>query len=103
MKSAGFNPKARWDRHIPETSETPVNEYLDAVIEVNADFGGGTIYPRSFTWNNKRYEISKITYHWKERRGQEMTSYFSVACNNDLYQLSFSNTTFGWRLDKVIQ
>jgi len=31
-----------------------------------------------------------------------LVSYFSVACGEDLYQVSFNNTSFGWRLDKII-
>jgi hypothetical protein len=102
MKPSGFNPKARWDRHIPKTSDAPVQEPLDAVIEVSADFKNGTLYPRGFVYNNKEYMVTRTTYHWKEHRGQEQIGYFTVACGDDLYQLSFSSATYGWRLEKII-
>lgn len=103
MKHSSFNPKARWDRHIPETEAEPQHELLNEAIEVLALFKGGKIYPQEFNWHNKPYRISSITYHWQERTGQAMISYFSVACGNDLYQISFNNAFFGWRLDKIIQ
>lgn len=103
MPSSGFNPKARWDRHIPETSPEPSSEALNEKIEVLAWFKAGKIYPQSFSWNNKTYQVQRITYNWQERHGQEVINFFSVACGNDLYQVSFNNSSLGWRLEKVIQ
>jgi len=101
MKNSGFNPKARWDRHIPETDDyTP--EWLNEKIDVLAFFKAAKIYPRAFTWNNKRYRVKNITYNWQERRGQELISFFSVRTRANLSQISFNNTTYSWRIDKVI-
>lgn len=104
MKPAGFSPKARWDRHIPETENHP-NNYndLNEKIEVLVYFKGGKIYPKEFTWNNQQYKIKRITYNWQERKGETMVSYFSVSTDSDLYQISFNSKTNSWRLIKPIQ
>ena len=102
MRPAGFSPKARWDRRIP--ADSPLDSgCLNEIIEVLAFFRTGKIYPRAFFWNNKIYRIKEITYHWQEKQGREVLSYFSVSTGENLYQISFHNTTYGWRLDKVIE
>ena len=102
MRPAGFNPKARWDRHMPQTGNISPHDSLDEKIEVVVSFRGGRIYPRQFTWKNKQYEIKEINYNWQERHGAQTINYFSVDTGGDLYQISFNNTSYGWRLDKVI-
>ena len=101
MRSTGFNPQARWDRHVPENSslEYRLNEKIEALVW----FKGARVYPRLFIWKNKKYKIQVITYQWQERRGQEFTSCFAVNTGFDLYQISFNSTTLGWRLDKIIE
>jgi len=101
MKNTGFNPQARWDRNIPETSDTS-SDCLDEKIDVFAWFKNAKAYPRIFIWKNKKYKIKNITYNWQEHRGEAIISYFSVTTGNDLYQISFNNTTLGWKLDKII-
>lgn len=102
MHQSGFSPKARWDRHIPEDSDSAAAEFLDQRIDCLALFKSGKIYPQKFTWRNLDYEIKTINYNWQERRGQEVINYFSVSTGTDAYQISFNNTSFGWRLDKVL-
>lgn len=104
MNHQSFNPKARWDRHIPETSANNCNqEELNEKIEVLARFNNGKIKPEIFIWNNKEYKIKKITYSWQERCGLEIINYFSVDTDPNLYQISFNNTSLGWRIDKIIE
>ena len=102
MKHFGFNPQARWDRHIPETDSSPALERYDEPIEVVASFKNGSIHPRCFIWNQKEYSVERTTYHWQERQGQSLICYFSVSCQEGLYQISFNNSSFTWRLDKII-
>jgi hypothetical protein len=102
MTQSGFNPHARWDRHVPETEEYHPDE-LNEKIQVSAWFRNGKILPRQFIWNNKRYKIKEITYNWQERQGREVISYFSVSTGSDLYQISFNNTTLGWRINRIIE
>jgi len=95
MQQNSFSPKARWDRFEPDT--------LNERIEVLAHFKHARIFPRSFTWHDKEYNIENITYNWQERVGQALISYFSVLCAGQLYQISFDNSTFRWQIDKLIQ
>ena len=102
MNQNSFSPKARWDRFEPDkTGFNP--EVLDERIDVLALFKHAKIYPKSFTWNNKEYQIEKVTYNWQERIGQALINYFSVNCAGQMYQISFNNSTFRWQVDKLIQ
>lgn len=103
MKQAGFNPKARWDRHIPETANHVDPQELNENIAVLTWFRNGKIQPRLFVWKNKKCRIRNINYSWQERRGREVISLFSVSTGPDLYQISFNNTSYSWRLDRIIQ
>ncbi len=100
MKQSGFSPKVRWDRHIPESHNDP--KLLGERIQVLAFFSGTKIYPRMFIWNNKIYKVKSITYNWQERFGRETSNCFSVNTGSDLYQISFNNTSYAWRIDKII-
>jgi hypothetical protein len=102
MEPAGFSPKARWDRRIPQDSRVNPQD-LNEKIEVLAFFKAGRIFPRIFFWKHKKYKIKNVTYNWQERRGQETLNYFSVSTGLDLYQISFNNTSLSWRLDKIIE
>lgn len=101
MKPAGFNPKARWDRFEPETDHSEQSTF-DQPIEVLAWFRNAKLTPRMFTWKGKIYKIKRITYNWQERCGQAKINYFSVSTGHDLYQISYNNTSYSWKLDKVI-
>lgn len=102
MEQSGFNPKARWDRHIPQTNNYHPDK-LNERIQVLAWFENGKISPRRFIWNHKTYKIKEITYNWQERQGREVISYFSVDTGTDLYQISFNNTSLDWRINKIIE
>ncbi|MFH1655505.1 MAG: hypothetical protein ABH954_02715 [Candidatus Omnitrophota bacterium] len=93
-----FNPRARWDRELPQNGSDLLNER----VSVYAFFDKGKIIPRYFIWKNNLHKIKQITYFWQERQEKELISLFSVDTGGDIYQLSFNNTTFGWRLDKII-
>lgn len=103
MPHQSFNPKARWDRNIPETSRPDTSEDLNEKIDCLVLFKTGKIMPQRFFWNNKEYEIKTVNYHWQERLGQETIHYFSVNTGADSYQISFNNTSFRWQLDKIIE
>lgn len=101
MVQSGFNPRARWDRHIPQGEDYQPNE-LNEIIQVLAWFRNTKITPRWFIWRGRKYKIKQITYNWQERQGGAIINYFSVCSGADLYQISFNNTTSGWRLNKII-
>jgi hypothetical protein len=102
MNRSGFNPKARWDRNIPQGPEHARPEELNEKIEVLARFSQGKVLPQEFLWNNKEYKITRVNYSWQERAGLAVISYFSVDTALDRYQISFNNTSLTWRLDKII-
>lgn len=103
MAQQGFNPKARWDRHIPETdNHTERENNIDEKIDVLVYFKSGKIIPRVFSWKDKTYKIRKITYNWQERQGLETINFFSISTGTDLYQISFNNKTYGWRIIKIL-
>ncbi|MBU1125821.1 MAG: hypothetical protein KKC84_07325 [Candidatus Omnitrophica bacterium] len=101
MRQQGFNPRARWDRQIPPEG-TDHSGLSPEKIEVTAHFKAGIINPQCFIWNKKEYSVSCVNYRWQERRGQEIITYFAVSCPEGLYQISFNNTGFSWRLDKIL-
>lgn len=104
MKQSGFNPNARWDRNIPETGQNnkSTGNEIDEIIEVLVLFKNSQIFPKQFLWKNKAYQITNINYHWQERTGKEVINYFSVQSGQDSYQISFNNSSYGWRLDKIL-
>lgn len=93
-----FNPKARWDRELPQDD----SDLLDERISVYAFFDRGKLIPQYFIWRGNTHKIKHTTYFWQERNGKYLISFFSVDTGNDIYQLSFNNISFSWRLDKVI-
>jgi len=101
VKQSGFSPKARWDRHIPQNNHDDTG-LLNERIQVLAFFSASKIYPRMFIWNNKIYKIKAITYNWQERQGTETISSFAVNTGSGLYQISFNNTSYSWKIDKII-
>lgn len=102
MKPSGFSPHARWDRHIPEDSGAHPPGLLEERIKVLAFFSAGRILPRAFFWRDRKYKVKAVHYSWQERQGAEVINRFSVDTGADLYQLSFSNATYGWKIDKII-
>jgi hypothetical protein len=101
MSHSSFNHRARWDRHIPQTKDYQPDE-LNERIQVLVWFKNGKILPRRFIWNNKKYKVREVTYNWQERQGRETINCFSVSTGADLYQISFNNITYGWRINKRI-
>jgi len=103
MNRTGFNPRARWDVPIKSNNHHQDNpEILDVPIEVKAEFKGGRVFPLSFTLSNKKYPIERITYNWQVHQGQAVVHYFAVISAEVIYQISFNNTSLGWRLEKIL-
>ena len=101
MRQNSFIPRARWDRFEPDKGGLNP-EVLNERIDCLAYFKNSRIFPKSFTWNNREYQVETITYNWQERLGQALVNYFSVLCANQLYQISFNNSTFRWQIDKIL-
>jgi len=88
-----FNPEARWDRKFPGE-----DEIIREKIEVYAFFRKGKVYPRVFIYKGREYRIKKITYYWREKKGEEVLHYFASLVGEDLYYLCFSSHTLSWTL-----
>jgi len=95
-----FNPQARWDRNLPQ--EDSQGELLNEPISVTCLFSKGKTLPRYFIWRNHAYRVKRVNFFWQQRQGREMLSYFSLKTNSGIYQISFSNITLSWKIDKII-
>jgi hypothetical protein len=95
-----FNPQARWDRNLPQ--EDNHNEILDEPICVGCLFIAGKAIPRYFTWRDRLYKVKKVNFFWQKRQGGAVLSYFALETRLGTYQISFSNITLSWKIDKII-
>jgi len=95
-----FNPQARWDRNLPQ--EDSQKELLDESIAVNCLFANGRAMPRYFIWRDRLYKVKRINFLWQERQGRVVLSYFSLGTNSGIYQISFSNNTLSWKMNRII-
>jgi hypothetical protein len=101
VPKGGFNPRARWNISVPGNLDLEPG-ILNEPVEVLACFKSCRITPKVFIWNNKEYHVEAVTYSWQERLGCALISYFSVLCADQVYQISFNNSTFRWQIDKLI-
>jgi len=74
---------------------------IDKIIKVGAVFKGGTIIPRWFDYNNRRYEIKEVNYQWDDWEGQEKLLLFAVSDGTNSYELSLNLKRIIWKLEKV--
>jgi len=81
---------------------TPMNvTRVNQPIKVAAVFDGPSIKPKWFTWVNKKFEIKKVAMVWKSYDGSARIMHFSVTDGSSLYEISFNNRTYEWRLEKI--
>ena len=90
-----FSKDSRWDRHTPDQSQQR------DPIDVAAVFEKGKAFPRTFVWQNRKYQIKEVTYHWVENRGGEILHFYTVTDGSNLYQIYLNTKHLYWRLDKV--
>ncbi|MBL7131848.1 MAG: hypothetical protein ISS45_10705 [Candidatus Omnitrophica bacterium] len=95
-----FNPQARWDRNLPQ--ENRQDELLNEPIAVSCLFDKGKTLPRYFIWRNQLHKVKKINFFWQQRQGRAVLSYFALETNFGIYQVSFSNITLSWQMDRII-
>jgi hypothetical protein len=74
---------------------------VDQIIKVAAVFEGANIKPRWFTWVNRKFEVKKIAMTWKSYEGAARLVHFSVTDGSTLYEITFNNKNYEWRLDKI--
>jgi hypothetical protein len=95
-----FNPQARWDRNLPQEETAP--ELINEPIDMTCLFSKGKALPRYFIWKKRLYRIKKVNFFWQERQGRATLSYFSLETNSGIYQVSFSNISLSWKMNKII-
>ncbi|MFC1646277.1 hypothetical protein ACFL2Y_03760 [Candidatus Omnitrophota bacterium] len=95
-----FNPQARWDRNLPQ-EDTP-DGLLNEAIAMTCLFDKGKAMPRYFIWRRRLHRVKRINFFWQERQGRATLSYFALKTNSGTYQVSFSNITLSWHMDKII-
>lgn len=95
-----FNPEARWDRNLPQ--ENNESESLNEAIIMVCLFDKSKPLPRYFRWRNYLYKVKKVNFFWQQRQGRETLSYFSLETNSGTYQVSFSNISLCWKMDRII-
>jgi hypothetical protein len=74
---------------------------IDKIIKVGAVFKGGTILPRWFYHDNKKYDIREVNYQWEDFEGIEKLMLFSVSDGVNSYEISFNLKRLVWKLNKT--
>ncbi len=75
---------------------------IGETVRVGAVFSGAAVQPRWFDWQQRRYDITTVTYRWQSRMGEALLAHFAVSAGGNLYELSFNRQTLQWRLEKAI-
>ena len=73
-------------------------EQINQQIEVLVAFMKGKVLPLSFSWNEKKYSISKVNLVHSERIGRDKCYYFSVSSGADYFKLQFNTENNKWTL-----
>ena len=76
---------------------TEINEKIKAGVV----FEGASIKPKWFLWNNRKYDVKQVNYHWKSAEGSAVILHFSVTDGVNVYELSFNQKTLDWILEKI--
>lgn len=71
---------------------------ISSSIKVGAVFDAAKITPRWFIWKNKKYDIKKITYKWKDKEGEAELIYFSVMAEEILFEICLNKKNMEWTL-----
>ncbi|MEO0108274.1 MAG: hypothetical protein ABIK62_03775 [candidate division WOR-3 bacterium] len=59
------------------------------------------IKPRAFIWQNREYQVSEITYVWRELIGEVFVYHFAVTEGDNVFELCFNTSTMDWTLVSV--
>lgn len=100
MQYTSFSPDARWDRRMPSDLES--QQDFNEKIQVFVLFKDSKIYPKAFIWKTNKHKITKLNFTWQEKCGRETINFFSVQTEANTYQISFNNTSYVWKMEKII-
>lgn len=95
-----FNPQARWDRNLPQQESQ--GQLLNEPVSVGCFFAKGKTLPRYFIWRKRLYKVKRVNFFWQQRQGRAVLNYFALETNSGTYQISFSNDTLSWQMDRII-
>jgi hypothetical protein len=85
-----------------ETGLDGMVQEINEPITVLTRFSGGQLDPLRFKWNNRVFDIERITGKWEEHDGQYKLYYFAVVTGeDDFYELIYSTRTMGWTLSRT--
>ena len=71
-------------------------------IRVAAIFGPGPkIRPIWFDWKRQKHTVREVTYHWRNRTGNDLILHYSVTDGNALYELVYNTTEQVWVLESI--
>ncbi|MCE5301203.1 MAG: hypothetical protein LLG37_10090 [Spirochaetia bacterium] len=75
-------------------------------VKAGAVFNKAGVTPRWFKWNNRKIDVTEVTYTWKSVEGAAAVLHFSVTGvssegSGAMYEVSFNQKTLEWVLEKV--
>jgi hypothetical protein len=71
-------------------------------IRVAAIFGPGPkIRPIWFDWKRQKHTVREVTYHWRNRTGNDLILHYSVTDGNALYELVYNTAKQIWVLESI--
>lgn len=76
---------------------TEINE----PIEVGVVFRRGEVRPVWFLWKGRKYPVERVTYHWKEKAGENWLHFFSVFDGANAFELVYDSKLLQWRLGRI--
>jgi len=92
-----FNHQARWDRELPQDDNG-----LGPAISATCRIEKGGVRPLSFVWHHRSYDVRRVNFRWKDKRGKKELWFFSVATPGGTYELAFSSQHLSWHLIRLI-
>lgn len=78
----------------------------ESFLELDEKIGAGVIFgpktkikPLWFWWRGRKYQVKKITYIWKTKKGKATLYHFAVIDENDnLFELCYNSESLVWRV-----
>jgi len=73
---------------------------LDEKIGAGVFFGSGIkMRPLWFWWRGRKYQVKKITYTWKTKKGRATLYHFAVVDQSDnVFELCYDSESLVWKI-----
>jgi len=92
-----FNHQARWDRELPQDAGG-----LGPAIRVTCEIGEGGVRPLSFLWRGRPFEVQRVNFRWRDRKGRQELWFFSVSTPHGTYEIAYVSQRLSWHLIRLI-